>query len=102
MLDRRHRVLLAAALTLAVPGAAQRTAVVDPLAPTGAWSANMRGNAATPPMGWSSWNAFGTDIDEDKVLGTARALVSTGLAGLGYRYVNIDDGWWAKRRLSDG
>ncbi len=93
---------LIACLALAVPVAAQGPRSSDPLAPTGAWSANVRGQAATPPMGWSSWNAFETAIDEDKVLGTARALVSTGLAKLGYRYVNIDDGWWAKRRLSDG
>src|SRR3546814_8899756 len=59
------------------------------------------GNAATPPMGWSSWNAFFTDIDEEKVLGSATKLVSTGLAAKGYRYVNLDDGWWMKRRETD-
>ncbi len=53
-------------------------------------------------MGWSSWNAFATLVDEEKVLGTAHALVETGLSELGYRYVNIDDGWWLKRRVSDG
>ncbi len=74
----------------------------DPLAPTGRWSGNARGSAAVPPMGWSSWNAFAMDIDEVKILGTAQALVDTGLVKLGYRYVNIDDGWWLKRRLRDG
>ncbi|TFI56960.1 alpha-galactosidase [Sphingomonas parva] len=53
-------------------------------------------------MGWNSWNAFRTEVNEEKVLGAARALVDTGLAKLGYRYVNIDDGWWLKRRQSDG
>ena len=53
-------------------------------------------------MGWSSWNAFETDIDEAKVLGSARAIVEQGLRDVGYRYVNIDDGWWRKRRQRDG
>lgn len=87
----------------ALPAQAQVTKpTADGLVPTAAWTANTRGNARTPPMGWSSWNAFETAIDEEKVLGTAKALVDTGLARLGYRYVNIDDGWWHKRRLSDG
>lgn len=74
----------------------------DPLAPTSRWTAYTAGRAQTPPMGWSSWNAFATDIDEDKILGSARALVDSGLARRGYRYVNIDDGWWLQRRASDG
>lgn len=52
-------------------------------------------------MGWNSWNAFATDIDEDKILGSAQALVNSGLARLGYRYVNIDDGWSLQRRATD-
>lgn len=53
-------------------------------------------------MGWSSWNAFRTEVDEAKVLGAAQTLVDSGLARLGYRYVNVDDGWWLKRRTDDG
>jgi hypothetical protein len=75
---------------------------VDPLAPTARWTAYVAGRAQTPPMGWSSWNAFATDIDEEKIVGSAQALVDSGLAGKGYRYVNIDDGWWLQRRASDG
>lgn len=72
------------------------------LEPTGQWSANTNGRAPVPPMGWNSWNAFYSDIDETKVLASAQILVDSGLAKLGYRYVNIDDGWWMKRRQSDG
>jgi alpha-galactosidase len=50
--------------------------------------------AQTPPMGWNSWNAFGADIDETKLMASARLLVDSGLAAKGYRYVDIDDGWW--------
>jgi alpha-galactosidase len=70
--------------------------------PSGRWTLETVGNAPTPPMGWNSWNAFGTDVDEAKVMGAAQALVDSGLARLGYRYVNIDDGWWLKRRAGDG
>lgn len=93
------RALAAAALLGASPLVAQSPS--DPLEPAGRWTANMRGAAATPPMGWNSWNAFRTLINEERLMGTARALVDTGLASAGYRYVNIDDGWWLKRRQSD-
>lgn len=75
---------------------------VDPLAPTARWSVYNRGNALLPPMGWNSWNAFTSDIDEEKLMASARAIVESGLAAKGYRYINIDDGWWLKRRASDG
>lgn len=51
------------------------------------------GLAATPPMGWNSWNHFSCYIDEKIIRQTADALISTGLAKLGYRFVNIDDCW---------
>ncbi len=53
-------------------------------------------------MGWNSWNAFHTDVTEAKVLDSAKAIVDSGLAAKGYRYINIDDGWWLKRRTTDG
>lgn len=91
--------LIAALLAqAAVPGAAG----ADPLDPTGRWTANARGQAPVPPMGWNSWNAFNSDIDEAKILGSAQTLVSSGLAKAGYGRVNIDDGWWLKRRTRDG
>ncbi|WP_240456485.1 NPCBM/NEW2 domain-containing protein [Sphingomonas yabuuchiae] len=79
--------------------AADRT---DPLAPTGRWSANQDGQAALPPMGWNSWNAFNSDVDEEKVMASARLIVDKGLREAGYRYINIDDGWWLRRRQPDG
>ncbi|KAK2644130.1 hypothetical protein Ddye_019325 [Dipteronia dyeriana] len=51
------------------------------------------GLARTPPMGWNSWNHYQCNIDEKIVQRTADALVSTGLAAVGYKYVNIDDCW---------
>jgi alpha-galactosidase len=89
--------LLCAAMTNAAAAAA-----TDPLAPTGRWSAYNTGHADTPPMGWSSWNAFGTDIDEAKIIGAAQRIVDSGLAAKGYRYVNIDDGWITRRAMPSG
>lgn len=74
----------------------------DPLAPTGRWTAYSTGRAATPPMGWNSWNAFASAVDEEKVMGSAKRMIDSGLAAKGYRYINLDDGWAAKRRIPDG
>lgn len=51
----------------------------------------------TPTMGWSSWNAFGHRIDEGIIRSQADAMISTGLAEAGYKYINIDDGAWCGR-----
>ncbi len=49
---------------------------------------------ATPPMGWNSWNAFACDgLNENVVKGMADAFISTGMADVGYEYVNLDDCW---------
>ena len=89
------------ALALLVALSAQ-TQAQQSLAPTGRWQHQPVGTAPTPPMGWSSWNAFRVDITEQKVLDSARVIVDSGLAGAGYRSINIDDGWWLKRRTGDG
>ena len=90
------------AATLLAASALGSTAQAGPLDATGQWGVTSRGSAPLPPMGWNSWNAFNSDIDEEKVLAAAKALVDTGLAAKGYVYVNIDDGWWLRRRTSDG
>ncbi|KAL4387875.1 hypothetical protein GQ457_09G002210 [Hibiscus cannabinus] len=60
------------------------------------------GVARTPPMGWNSWNHFHCDIDEKTAKSTADAIVSTGLAALGYKYVNLDDCWAEGERDNKG
>lgn len=51
----------------------------------------------TPIMGWSSWNAFRVDINEEKMKEQAKRLVDSGLADYGYEYFNIDDGFFGGR-----
>jgi alpha-galactosidase len=51
------------------------------------------GLALTPPMGWNSWNYFGININDSIVREIADAMVSSGMADAGYKYIVIDDGW---------
>jgi len=53
--------------------------------------------AATPPMGWNSWNHFHRNIDDKTVRAQADAMVSSGMRDAGYVYVNIDDTWEGQR-----
>jgi alpha-galactosidase len=57
--------------------------------------------ALTPPMGWNSWNSWAVDVDQEKVLESARILVSSGLINHGWSYVNIDDSWQGRRKGAD-
>ncbi|MBQ6380463.1 MAG: alpha-galactosidase [Clostridia bacterium] len=55
-----------------------------------------------PVMGWSSWNTFAQTINEDLILETAEAMKASGLADIGYCYVNIDDCWQSSLRDING
>jgi hypothetical protein len=48
----------------------------------------------TPTMGWSSWNTFALNINEQLIRQQAEAMHHNGLQDAGYRYINIDDGYW--------
>ncbi|KAK4750296.1 hypothetical protein SAY87_027745 [Trapa incisa] len=60
------------------------------------------GLGGTPQMGWNSWNHFQCNINETLIKQTADAIVSSGLAALGYQYVNLDDCWAELNRDSQG
>ena len=53
--------------------------------------------ALTPSMGWNSWNCWGSKVDAEKVLQSARGMVSSGLIDHGWTYINIDDAWQGSR-----
>lgn len=57
--------------------------------------------ALSPPMGWNSWNSWAVNVDQEKVLESARILVSSGLINHGWSYVNIDDAWQGRREGAD-
>jgi alpha-galactosidase len=52
--------------------------------------------AATPPMGWNSWNMFGPKVSQEVIRRTAEAIAASGLKDCGYEYVVIDDCWSRK------
>ncbi len=67
-----------------------------------AFSLSARAQKFNPPtMGWSSWNTFALDISDDLIRSQADAMVATGLKDAGYRFINIDDGYW-NGRAEDG
>ena len=51
----------------------------------------------TPQMGWSTWNKFQGNINEEIITGIADAMVSSGLRDAGYTYINLDDCWHGQR-----
>ena len=50
-----------------------------------------------PIMGWSSWNTYRVNINEDLIKKQADAMVSQGLKEVGYSFVNVDDGFFGYR-----
>jgi len=50
-----------------------------------------------PTMGWSSWNTFGLNINENLIRNQADAMVNTGLKSVGFDHINIDDGYFGGR-----
>ena len=55
-------------------------------------------SAEQPPiMGWSSWNTYGFQINDSLVCTQADAMVNLGFFEKGYKYINIDDGFFGGR-----
>ncbi|KAI4722603.1 hypothetical protein E4T48_01094 [Aureobasidium sp. EXF-10727] len=50
-----------------------------------------------PALGWNSWNAYGCDIDEARILQAANAMKDLGFQAAGYEYINSDDCWSEKQ-----
>ena len=58
--------------------------------------------AATPPMGFNTWNLYACGVNASVLMRSADALISSGLAQAGYRYVNSDDCWMLATRNARG
>ncbi len=54
-------------------------------------------SADGPTMGWSSWNTYGFNISDSIIRSQADAMVAHGYSNAGYKYVNIDDGYFGGR-----
>lgn len=49
--------------------------------------------ALTPPMGWNHWYAHYNRVTDKTIREAADLMISSGMADVGYEYVNIDDCW---------
>jgi alpha-galactosidase len=57
--------------------------------------------APTPPMGWNSWDSYGTTITEDDVRTNAK-WISENLKSYGWQYVVVDMEWFAINPKASG
>ncbi|GAB2675987.1 glycoside hydrolase family 27 protein [Kribbella swartbergensis] len=57
--------------------------------------------AQTPPMGWNSWDCFGTTVTEDEVLANARVMHDKLLA-FGWDTIVVDIAWYDPTARSHG
>ena len=55
-----------------------------------------------PTMGWSSWNTFALNINEQVIKNQASAMRQKGLLKVGYDHINIDDGYFGGRDAETG
>jgi alpha-galactosidase len=57
--------------------------------------------ALTPPMGWNHWYAHYGRITDAMIREAADEMVRSGMADVGYQYVDIDDCWMNAPRNDD-
>ncbi len=57
--------------------------------------------ALTPPMGWNHWYAHYDRITDTMMREAADIMISSGMADVGYQYVNIDDCWMNAPKNND-
>ncbi len=55
----------------------------------------------TPPMGWNHWYAHYDRITDQMMREAADVMIKSGMADVGYQYVNIDDCWMNAQKNSD-
>jgi len=92
-----HSLISVAVGTLvALPAQAAGTAV------RGRADVSPPGVAATPPMGWNGYPHFGPGMSAAQIEAGAHALVTSGMAAAGYRYVVVDGGWASLHRDAAG
>ncbi len=56
--------------------------------------ATFRTWAATPPMGWNSWDCYYSSVTEKEVMQNAQYLVDNDLVKYGWEYVVVDIRWY--------
>ena len=57
--------------------------------------------AATPPMGWNSWDSYGLTIRDSEVRANAQWMAAH-LKPYGWQYIVVDEGWYLRNPESVG
>src|SRR5260221_7255514 len=57
--------------------------------------------AKTPPLGWNSWDGYGTTINEEQFNANAKWFAEH-LKPLGWEYVTIDMEWFVTNPTAEG
>jgi alpha-galactosidase len=57
--------------------------------------------ALTPPMGWNSWDGYGTTINESQFRANAKWMAEH-MKAFGWQYVTVDMEWFVANPTSDG
>jgi Alpha galactosidase A/NPCBM-associated, NEW3 domain of alpha-galactosidase/Alpha galactosidase C-terminal beta sandwich domain len=68
--------------------------LVAAVAAAPAAQAEDNGAGLTPALGWSSWSFVRHDPTAAGIEAQARAMKTSGLARVGFQYVNVDDFWY--------
>jgi hypothetical protein len=68
--------------------------LVAAVAAAPAAQAEANGVGTTPALGWSSWSFIRHDPTAADIEAQARAMKTSGLASVGFQYVNVDDFWY--------
>jgi len=55
--------------------------------------------AATPPMGWNSWDSYGETVVEADIKANA-AWMAEHLKSYGWQYVVVDEGWYVTNQFA--
>jgi alpha-galactosidase len=57
--------------------------------------------APTPPMGWNSWDSYGTTVDEAEFKANSKWLAKH-LKEFGWQYVTVDMEWFVVNPIAEG
>jgi len=70
-------------------------------APAKSQSRRAKAIAATPPMGWNSWDSYGRTLDEESIKANAKWMAQN-LKRFGWEYVVVDEGWYLANLAPNG
>ena len=79
----------------------RRPVVELPVSPAPAIAAGNTSLAPTPPMGWNSWDSFGTTVSEADFRANAQFLADH-LKQFGWQYATVDMEWFVTNPTAEG